>query len=1191
MDAYSLFGELDAKTDKFEQSLRESEARLKATERAIHSTEKQATSLGQTTNVTARGFEKLREAVSQTQQRLQITADAFKRGEATSSQMRAALLNAENAAQKLNNRLRDSQARLADFANSSNKLTDVLNTLSGGFTQVGRVLTVAVTAPMVLASRAILRAGIDYEKALNIFQSVTKATADEMQRASTVSKQLGADVSLPATSAKDAALAMSELGKAGLTATQAMDAARGVLQLAAAGQLEEAQAAEIAANALNSFKLAASDAIRVADLLAAVSNASSAEVSDIANSLKQASATFAAAKIPIEDLTTAIGLMANAGVKGEDAGTSLKTFLSSIQAPTDKAASAIKSLGISIYDAAGNFRGMPTLIGEFQKALSGLSDEKQANIIKDIFGQDASRAARILFGEGEAGFNKMKAAITQVGAAADLARAKTLGVGGAWAAFKSQLETIGIDAFNAIKAPLTSLVQFVGGIVSQVSEKFSALPVGVQQAIVGIGVFVAALGPTLIAIGEIGVGIASLASGIAALGGLSAIAPIVAAVAAGIAGLALQGAVLYEAWKSNFGGIRDFVAQVTQRITQEWQNFMSFLNGADVTAYVDMMKQAFTDLQNTLKPAFDQISADFKSAFDEIIKWWDTNGQDIKNAAVRAFNALKTAVGAILSGISALWKEHGDNIKTIASAIWDTVKTVVGAGLKQIGNIIKLIAAVINGDWGKAWEALASIVKDSFNAVITVIKNFVIIIFNLIKSLAANFWNLTTAFANAGIALAKALVQGMVDGIKQGYNGIKEAAVGLANSAISAAKSTLGIQSPSKVFHKIGADVVQGFIDGINSLKAAGLHATAALLDFSGLKGHKAGIEIATQLANEIARLGVVLKEQNLMLDLEAGKYGKLSAEAKQRILLAGREIDTYNQLQDVLKGLGAIKVPTVLEKIEDLFASSSMTEMLQRQADAFKMTVEQLKEYLILLNRLQTSNKLETVLPDFQGGQPTRGTGEGGALDISLPEETFEQPPRLKKAWEDFFETFQTRVAEMKAGLPSLKLALGENLIASIDRIGDVFGRAVAEWDGTAAGFFKSIAQGFQQMVSAIIAEMVRLMVIKAITSIIGSFAGSGFGGGSSVGSFTGGFTGGFGGASFGNIGSPLGALGSGLGLGNRAFAGAPVSSDNRSTSNVYNINMPIHGVRDANSFRQSERQIKANMRRLLAEEVAKRG
>lgn len=221
-------------------------------------------------------------------------------------------------------RMRDALGRYVKATETANNavglsfkgLGDKLRNVSESFSKVGTSLSIGVTLPLTLLAKQIASIGADYEKSMNIFQAVTRASSEEMARAAKVAQQLGADMSLPATSAADAAGAMTELAKGGFTAAQAMDAAKGALQLAAAAGITEAEAATITANALNTFHLAATEAARVSDLLAATANASSAEISDVALALAQSGSSAAALKIPIEDLTTAIGMMANAGIKG-----------------------------------------------------------------------------------------------------------------------------------------------------------------------------------------------------------------------------------------------------------------------------------------------------------------------------------------------------------------------------------------------------------------------------------------------------------------------------------------------------------------------------------------------------------------------------------------------------------------------------------------------------------------------------------------------------------------------------------------------------------------------------------------------------------------------------------------------------------------------------------------------------------
>lgn len=667
-EAYTLFGELKADTNSFKNSLRDADRSLLATKKSIEVVEGDARSLGVTTATSGRQFQKLNEVLAQAQQRLNLTADAFRKGEASQSQMRAALIAVDKAAQGVNSRLSDAAARAEDYASrqsaaaqkaaerfvreqekmaaaadkaareaafSWERFGDKIRSIGEGMMSFGAKLSIAITAPLTLASREALKAGTSYETALNVFGSVTKATAGQMADAAKIAKELGADLSLPATSAKDAALAMVELGKAGLTAQQAMDGAKGVLQLAAAGQLEEAQAAEIAANALNSFGLAAKDTGRIADLLAAAANASSAEVSDVAAAMSQASAVAAGAKIPIEDLVTAIGLLANAGIKGSDAGTSIKTFISRLTAPTDKAASAMESLGLKVFDTEGKMKSLPTIISEFSSQLAGLNDEAKAATLYEIFGSDALRAAQILFKEGTAGFEAMKKGVTEVGAAGRLATAITKGVGGAWDGLLSQLETFGIEVFEAIKEPLAASLRAVAGFVGTLTDAFKNSPQLIQVLTVAFGVLAAVAGPALIAIGAAISAIATPAVGVAllaVLGLLIQIGPVIAIVAG-------QVYLLYQAWQTNFGGI--------QEIT------------------------------------------------------------------FKAIGTVQGAIQSFLATIQAFWNEHGTAITATLTSLWNVIASVINTALVQIQNFMKLGLQLINGDWDGAWQTFLKIVKDA----------------------------------------------------------------------------------------------------------------------------------------------------------------------------------------------------------------------------------------------------------------------------------------------------------------------------------------------------------------------------------------------------------------------------------------------------------------------------------------------
>lgn len=319
-----------------------------------------------------------------------------------------------------------------------------------------------VLGTVVGAVRSTITAGIDFGDQMNTLRAVTGATAAQMAQLQQKSIELGNDLTLPNTSAADAARAMTELAKAGLSVGDSMTAAKGTLQLAAAAGVDEATAATLAATALNAFHLQGSEATRVADLLAAAANASAADVTQVGFSMQASAAIFASAKIPIADLVAAIGEMANAGIAGSDAGTSLKEMLLKLQGPSGPASDAMKAIGISIYNAHGQMLPFRDIILNVHNALAKLTPQQHDQAVATIFGSDAARSANIIFGQSVKTFDDMHAAVTKQGAAADVASAKSQGLGGAIRAVQSEMETMSLQIYQQLEPGLEGVAKWAG---------------------------------------------------------------------------------------------------------------------------------------------------------------------------------------------------------------------------------------------------------------------------------------------------------------------------------------------------------------------------------------------------------------------------------------------------------------------------------------------------------------------------------------------------------------------------------------------------------------------------------------------------------------------------------------------------------------------------------------------------------
>lgn len=376
-----------------------------------------------------------------------------------------------------------------DFGLFPSKLTSGLRGQTGLASTLGRGLGLALAGGTVIAAvglKNVIELGNEYQGNLNELQAVTRATGTEMARVGELAKELGSDLSLPGTSAADAAAAMKELAKGGLDVNEAMTAAKGTLQLAAAAQVEAAQAAEIQSDALNQFGLAADQAGRVADVLANTANAASGEITDVANALKYVGPVAKTIGVDIENVATAIGLVATQGIRGEQAGTSLRGMLASLAAPSAPAAGALRELGIEAFTAEGKFVGLRSVTEQLAEAKGRMTEAAFIEATAVAFGNEGMTIASALASTGAKAFDDMAVSVGRSGGAADVAAAKMQGLGGAMEGFRSQAETTGIEIYEAIDGPLEGMVRSA---TSRLDELDDVMVRGIETAVAAATVY------------------------------------------------------------------------------------------------------------------------------------------------------------------------------------------------------------------------------------------------------------------------------------------------------------------------------------------------------------------------------------------------------------------------------------------------------------------------------------------------------------------------------------------------------------------------------------------------------------------------------------------------------------------------------------------------------------------------------
>lgn len=295
-------------------------------------------------------------------------------------------------------------------------------------------LGAAVAGSIVSAAR--------FEKQMSAVQAVTKASEADMKRMADAAKKLGAESGLGATKT---AKAVEELAKGGLSTAQILRGGlKGAIDLALAGQLDLGVAAETTANALNLFGLKGKDAGHVADALATAANKTTADVGDFAMALTQGGGAAKAAGLSFDETVVALEALALSGVKGSDAGTSLKASLSQIAKPTKESAEMMKGLGLEFFNAEGKIKPVAAIAGMLGDKLGEMSEKQRLATLQTIAGTDGFRALLALYDQGPAKINALKSGLREQGTAAQVAADKTDNAAGAIDRAKAALENASI---------------------------------------------------------------------------------------------------------------------------------------------------------------------------------------------------------------------------------------------------------------------------------------------------------------------------------------------------------------------------------------------------------------------------------------------------------------------------------------------------------------------------------------------------------------------------------------------------------------------------------------------------------------------------------------------------------------------------------------------------------------------------
>lgn len=351
---------------------------------------------------------------------------------------------------------RNTQGVTREMRTATREVINFKNKASKAVTDAAKKVAALGTAAVGAFGAFAIKSGMDFEAQMSKVQAISGANAEEMQLLTDKAKEMGAKTKFSAT---ESAQALEYMAMAGWKTGQMVNGLPGIIYLAAASGEELGAVSDIVTDALTGFKLKASDAAHFADVLATAASNSNTNVALMGETFKYAAPVAGSLGYSIEDTAVAIGVMANAGIKGEQAGTALRGILTNLAKPSDQVAGYMDALGISLTDTSGNVKPLSTLMADLREKFSGLTAAQQAEYAAGIAGKNAMSGFLAIINESPENFEKLTTAIANCDGVAQK-QSETMGnnLRGALTSAKSAAESVGITFYDAIKGKATDAV-------------------------------------------------------------------------------------------------------------------------------------------------------------------------------------------------------------------------------------------------------------------------------------------------------------------------------------------------------------------------------------------------------------------------------------------------------------------------------------------------------------------------------------------------------------------------------------------------------------------------------------------------------------------------------------------------------------------------------------------------------------
>lgn len=865
--------ELDGDTKGLDKALSDVNSRssqlqkeLKDVNRLLKFNPGNAELIAQKQKLLAEQVENTREKLKRLQAAQADVDRQFAEGKINEDQYRAfqrELTETESKLKHLEGQLASTQSKFTEFGEKATAAGESMKKVGGKMTSAGKELTTKVTLPLVGLAAAAVKVGVDFEQSMSNVAAILGATGQDLESLEDKAREMGATTNKSATEAADA---MSYMALAGWDTKQIIGGIEPILKLSAAGNIDLARTSDLVTDSMAAMQLQVSDLPGFLDMVARASQKSNTDIDKLMEAFLVAGGTMASFNVPLEESTAVLGVLANRGFKGAEAGTAMNAIFTNLTSGLGNSGKAMKELGISAFDANGDFKGLETVLMEVKNKTEDMTDKQRAQYLSMIAGKEHLKSFNaLLAGLGDE-YGDFKGEVSNAtGALQQMYEVMTDNLKGRWDEFTSALEEAGISIFKNLQPALESLLGFLQGL----TDKFNGLSPSMQNTIVIVAGIAAAIGPILVVLGTL---IGSIGALLIAFGTISSA---IGVVTTGVAAATPAVGALASIFAFLTGPIGLAIAAIVAigiALVAAYAKFEGFR---------EVVHSVFDAVKSAVMTALNAVVAFIHEKLAYIQQFWTENGAQIKQAAENVWNGILAVIQFVMPAIQAVISVVWKAVQILVMSIWENIKGVISGALDIILGLVKTFSALFTGNWQGVWDGVKQIfsgaiellwnavqlmlwgkllkglavfagafrgaittmwgaIKGVFTSSINGIRTFFTAGFNAMKSVGSTSMSSLRSIITTVWSAIKTVFTSTINAVKNtvstGFNNVVTAIRTSMSNAVSTIRTKLtemlsAVTGKVKDFLSAGKDLIRGLIKGITEMGAQAVAAITGVVD------------------------------------------------------------------------------------------------------------------------------------------------------------------------------------------------------------------------------------------------------------------------------------------------------------------------------------------------------------------------